>query len=46
MVLARVIADTDDEQVTLTAQAIMKLAELLLQPNINLITQIGNFIYK
>jgi hypothetical protein len=36
-----VIADSDDEQVTLTAHAIMKLADLLLQINISLITQIG-----
>lgn len=35
------IADSDDEQVTLTAHAIMKLADLLLQINISLITQIG-----
>ena len=41
IILARVIADTDDEQVTLTALAIMKLADLLLQSNITLITQIG-----
>jgi hypothetical protein len=36
-----VIADSDDENVTLTALAIMKLADLLLQNNIGLITQIG-----
>ena len=41
IVLARVIADTDDEQVRLTADAIIKLADLLLQTNISLITQIG-----
>lgn len=42
IVLARVIADTDDDQVMLTANAIMKLAELLLLTNTSLITQIGN----
>lgn len=41
MILARVIADSDDEQVTLTALAIMKLADLLQMTNISLITQIG-----
>jgi hypothetical protein len=41
VILARVIADTDDEQVTLTALAIMKLADLLLLTNTSLITQIG-----
>ena len=41
VILARVIADTDNEQVTLTALALMKLADLLLQSNISLITQIG-----
>ena len=41
IVLARVIADSDDEQVTLTAHAIMKLSSLLSSINISLITQIG-----
>ncbi|CAF0881764.1 unnamed protein product [Rotaria sordida] len=44
IVLARVIADSDDEQVTLTALAIMKLADLLLQTNITLITQIAKYV--
>ena len=42
--MARVIADSDDEQVTLTALAIMKLADLLQMTNIGLITQIGEMI--
>ena len=46
MILARVIADSDDEQVTLTALAIMKLADLLLMTNISLITQIGEIRQK
>lgn len=41
IILARVIADSDDEQVALTALAIMKLADLLVQTNTSLITQIG-----
>lgn len=41
VILARVIADSDDEQVTLTALAVMKLADLLQLTNISLITQIG-----
>ena len=41
VILARVIADTDNEQVALTALALMKLADLLLQSNTSLITQIG-----
>jgi len=41
IILARVIAETDDEQVRLTAIAIMKIADLLLQTNTNLITKIG-----
>ncbi|CAF4234575.1 unnamed protein product, partial [Rotaria sp. Silwood2] len=44
IVLARVIADSDDEQVTLTALVIMKLADLLLQNNISLITQIAKYV--
>jgi len=42
IVLARVIADSDDENVTLTALAIMKIAELLTLNNTSLITQLGN----
>lgn len=45
IVLARVIAETDDEQVRLTAIAIMKIADLLLQTNTNLITQIGRKLF-
>jgi hypothetical protein len=44
IVLARVIADSDDEQVTLTARAIMKLADLLSQINRSLITQIAKYV--
>ncbi|CAF3613919.1 unnamed protein product [Rotaria sp. Silwood1] len=44
IVLARVIANSDDEQVTLTAHAIMKLADLLLQTNITLMTQIAKYV--
>ncbi|CAM4742108.1 unnamed protein product [Rotaria magnacalcarata] len=44
IVLARVIGNTEDEQVTLTALAIMKLADLLLSTNISLITQIAKYI--
>ena len=41
IVLARVIADSDDENVTLTALAIMKMADLLSLNNTSLVTQIG-----
>lgn len=44
VILARVIADSDDEQVTLTALAIMKLADLLQMTNISLITQIAKYV--
>lgn len=43
IVLTRVIAENDAEQVTLTAEAIRKLSELLLNTNTSLVTQIGNF---
>ncbi|CAF1213803.1 unnamed protein product [Adineta steineri] len=44
IILTRVISDNEDEQVALTAHAIMKLAELLLQTNTALVTQIAKYI--
>ena len=43
IVLTRVIAETEDEQVELTAAAIKKISGLLLEQNTSLITQIGKF---
>ncbi|CAF1396020.1 unnamed protein product [Adineta ricciae] len=44
IVLTRVIAETEDEQVELTAAAIKKISNLLLEKNTSLITQIAKYV--
>ncbi|UJR31012.1 hypothetical protein I4U23_018523 [Adineta vaga] len=44
IILTRVIADSEDEQVALTAKAVTKLSDLLLHTNTGLVTQIAKYI--